>query len=30
MNLCKKCGELYYVKTWTEEFSNAGGGDGGG
>ncbi len=24
-NLCKLCGEMHYVKTWTEEFS---GGDG--
>ncbi len=34
MNLCKLCGEMHYVKTWTEEFSNrdgaSGGGDGGG
>jgi len=29
MNRCKKCVELHYVKTWTEEF-DSGDGDAGG
>jgi len=29
MNICKRCGEKRYVRTWKEEFSSGSGGEGG-